>query len=136
MYITSHACFFISLCLLFASVGQASARTNASLPWILFTSLLTHRLVLLCIDASALGLDRCNTSLSLSLSLSLAVLSLHGLPGQVGCQGWCPGCDMHLSIYPMWDGMPPSGRIYPPHASRPPRLACLDAAVHRTATQG
>ena len=75
-------------CLLFASVGQASARTIASLPWTLFTSLLTHRLVLLCIDAncfifwdlpgdvlaapeSALGLDRCNTSLSLSLSLHL-----------------------------------------------------------------
>ena len=54
----------------------------------LFTSLLTHRLVLLCIDAhcfifrnlpgdvlaapaSALGLDRCNTSLSLSLPLAL-----------------------------------------------------------------
>ena len=70
----------ISLCLLFASVGQASARTIASLPWTMFTSLLTHRLVLLCIDAhcfifwdlpgdvlaapeSALGLNRCNTSL-------------------------------------------------------------------------
>ena len=35
----------------FASVGQALARTIASLPWTLFTSLLTHRLVLLCIDA-------------------------------------------------------------------------------------
>ena len=75
----AHACFLVSLCLLFASVGQASARTIASLPWTLFTSLLTHRLVLLCIDAhrfifwdlpgdvlaapeSALGLDRCNTS--------------------------------------------------------------------------
>ena len=63
----------------FASVGQASARPITSLPWTLFTSLLTHRLVLLCIDAhcfifwalpgdvlaapeSALGLDRCNTS--------------------------------------------------------------------------
>ena len=71
-------------CLLFASVGQASARTIASLPCTLFPSLLTHRLVLLCIDAhcfifwdlpgdvlaapeSALGLDRCYTSLSLSL---------------------------------------------------------------------
>ena len=70
------------------SQHQASARTIASLPWTLFTSLLTHRLVLLCIDAhcfiswdlpgdvlaaaeSALGLNRCNTSLSLSLSLSL-----------------------------------------------------------------
>ena len=80
----AHACFFISLCLLFASVGQASARTVASLSWTWFTSLLTHRLVLLCIDAhcfifwdlpgdvlaapeSALGLDRCDTSLSLSL---------------------------------------------------------------------
>ena len=47
----AHACFLISLCLLFASVGQASARTIASLPWTLFTSLLTHRLVHLCIDA-------------------------------------------------------------------------------------
>ena len=47
----AHACFFISLCLLFASVGQASARTIASLSWTFFTSLLTHRLVLLCIDA-------------------------------------------------------------------------------------
>ena len=47
----AHACFFISLCLLFASVGQASARTIASLPWTLFTSPLTHRLVLLCVDA-------------------------------------------------------------------------------------
>ena len=82
----AHACFFISLCLFFASVGQASARPIASLPWTLFTSLLTHRLVLLCIDAhcfifwalpgdvlaapeSALGLERCNTSLSLSPSL-------------------------------------------------------------------
>ena len=81
----AHACFLVSLCLLFASVGQASARPIASLPWTLFTSLLTHRLVLLCIDAhcfifwalpghvlaapeSALGLERCNTSLSLSLS--------------------------------------------------------------------
>ena len=90
----AHACFFISLCLLFASVGQASARTIAALPWTLFTSLLTHRLVLLCIDAhcfilwdlpgdvlaapeSALGLDRCNASLSLSLSLSW------DLPGDV-----------------------------------------------------
>ena len=80
----ARACFFISLCLLFASVGQAPARTIASLPRTLFTSLLTHRLVLLCIDAHcfifwalpgdvlaalepALGLDRCNTSLSLSL---------------------------------------------------------------------
>ena len=71
----AHACFLIFLCLLFASVGQASATTIASLPWTLFTSLLTHRLVLLCIDAhcfifwdlpgdvlaapeSALGLDR------------------------------------------------------------------------------
>ena len=79
----AHACFFISLYLLFASVGQASARTIASLPWTLLTSLLTHR-PLLCIEAhcsifwdlpgdvlaapeSALGLDRCNTSLSLSL---------------------------------------------------------------------
>ena len=47
----AHASFFISLCLLFASVGQASARIIASLPRILFTSLLIHRLVLLCIDA-------------------------------------------------------------------------------------
>ena len=47
----AHACFFISLCLLFASVGQASARIIASLPWTLFTSLSTHRLVHLCIDA-------------------------------------------------------------------------------------
>ena len=47
----AHACFFISLCLLFACVGQASARTVASLSWTWFTSLLTHRLVLLCIDA-------------------------------------------------------------------------------------
>ena len=80
-----HVLASISLCcLLFASVGQASARTIASLPWTVFTSPLTHRLVLLCIDAhcfifwalpgdvlaapeSALGLDRCNTSLSLSL---------------------------------------------------------------------
>ena len=68
---------------LFASVGQASVRTIASLPWTLFTSLLTHRLVLFCIVAhcfilwdlpgyvlaapeSALGLERCNTSLSIS----------------------------------------------------------------------
>ena len=29
----------------FASVGQASARIIVSLPWTLFTSLLTHRLV-------------------------------------------------------------------------------------------
>ena len=74
-----NACFFLSLCLLFAGVGQASARIIASLPWTLFTSLLTHGLVLLSIDAhcfvfwdlpgdvlaapeSALGLDRCNTS--------------------------------------------------------------------------
>ena len=80
-------------CLLFASVGQASARTIASLPWTLFTSLLTHRLVLLCIDAncfifwdlpgdvlaapeSALRLDRCNTSLSLSLSPPESALGL------------------------------------------------------------
>ena len=88
----AHACFLVSLCLLFASVGQASARPIASLPWTLFTSLLTHRLVLLCIDAhcfifwalpghvlaapeSALGLERCNTSLSLSLSARLAGMS-------------------------------------------------------------
>ena len=81
----SHACFFISLCLLFASVGQAPTRIIASLLWTLFTSLLTHRLVLLCIDAHcfifwdlpgdvlaapepALWLDRCSTSLSLSLA--------------------------------------------------------------------
>ena len=77
----AHACFLFSLCLLFASVGQALARIIVSLPWTLFTSvftLLTHRLVL-CIDAhcfifldlpgdvlaaseSALWLDRCNTS--------------------------------------------------------------------------
>ena len=79
---TIPACIFISLCLLFASVGQASVKIIASLPWALFTSLLTHRLVLLCIDAhnfifwglpgdvlaapeSALGLDRCNTSSAL-----------------------------------------------------------------------
>ena len=36
---------------MFASVGQASARISASLTWSLFTSLLTHRLVLLCVDA-------------------------------------------------------------------------------------
>ena len=54
----AHACFLISLCLLFASVGQASARSIASLPWTLFTSLLTHRLVLLCIDASLFHLLR------------------------------------------------------------------------------
>ena len=40
----------ISRCLLFASVGQVSVRIIASLPWTLFMSLLTHRLVLLCID--------------------------------------------------------------------------------------
>ena len=71
------------LYLLFANVGQASVRNIVSLPWTLLTSRLTHRLVLLCIDAhcfifwdlpgdvlaapeSGLGLDRCNTSLSLS----------------------------------------------------------------------
>ena len=47
----AHACFFISLCLLFASVGQASASIIASLTWTLFTSLLTHRLVPPCVDA-------------------------------------------------------------------------------------
>ena len=90
----THACFLVSLCLLFASVGQASARPIASLP--LFTSLLTHGRVLLCIDAhcfifwdlpgdvlaapeSALGLDRCNTSLSLSLCVGLLLGLLLGL---------------------------------------------------------
>ena len=34
----AHACYITSLCLLFASVGQASARITASLPWTLFTS--------------------------------------------------------------------------------------------------
>ena len=38
---------FISLCLLFASVGQAAAKVMASLIWTLFTSLLPHGLVLL-----------------------------------------------------------------------------------------
>ena len=47
----AHACFLISHCLLFASVGQASAKTTASLARTLFTSLLTHRLVLLWVDA-------------------------------------------------------------------------------------
>ena len=50
----AHACL-IYLCLLsqpyFASVGQASARIIASLTWSLFMSPLTHRLVLLCVDA-------------------------------------------------------------------------------------
>ena len=41
----------MSRCLLFASVGQASARIIASVTWTLFSSLLTHRLVLLCVDA-------------------------------------------------------------------------------------
>ena len=47
----AHACLFISLYLLFASVGRALKRIIASLTWTLFTSLLTHRLVLLCVDA-------------------------------------------------------------------------------------
>ena len=51
----AHVCLFISLCLLsqplFVSVGQALARIIASLTWSLFISLLTHRLVLLCVDA-------------------------------------------------------------------------------------
>ena len=56
----AHACFLVSLCLLFASVGQALVRIIASLPQTLFTSLLTHRLVLLCIDdtVSSLGSAR------------------------------------------------------------------------------
>ena len=76
-----------------ASVGQASARIIASLPGTLFTSVLTHRLVLLHIDAhcfifwdlpgdvlaapeSALWLNRCNTFLSLSLCLCLLFASV------------------------------------------------------------
>ena len=51
----AHACLFISLCLLsqplFASVGQASARITDPLTWSWFMSLLTRRLVLLCVDA-------------------------------------------------------------------------------------
>ena len=102
----ARACFFISLCLLFASVGQASARTIASLPWTLFTSLLTHRLVLLCIGAhcfifwdlpgdglaapeSALGLDRClYFSLSLSLQAGVAVIGPHCIQACHAAQTW------------------------------------------------
>ena len=50
----AYACFLVSLCLLFASVGQASARPIASLPSTLFTSLLTPRLVLLCASTQRL----------------------------------------------------------------------------------
>ena len=46
----AHACLIISLRLLFASVGQASARIIASLTWTLFTSLVTQRLVLFCVQ--------------------------------------------------------------------------------------
>ena len=54
----AHACLILSLCLLsqplFARVGRASARFIASLNCSLFMSLLTHRLVLLCVDAYCL----------------------------------------------------------------------------------
>ena len=86
----AHACLFISLCLFFASVGHASARIVARLTSTLFTSLLTHRLVLLCVDAhcficwdlpgdvlAAPGSALCGwiglTPLSLSLSLSFSL---------------------------------------------------------------
>ena len=43
----AHACLFVSLCLLFANVGQVSAKVIASLIWTLFTSLLPHGFLLL-----------------------------------------------------------------------------------------
>ena len=50
-----HASLFISLFFLsqplFASVGQGLARIIESLTWFFFMSLLTHRLVLSCVNA-------------------------------------------------------------------------------------
>ena len=107
VYLTlgAHASLFVSLCLLFASVGRASARIIASSTWTLFTSPLTHRLVLLCVDAhcfifwdqpgdvlaapesalcDCMGVSfSCNTSLSLSHQLFIYCFIFSDLPGDV-----------------------------------------------------
>ena len=100
----------------------------ASLPWTLFTSLLTHRLVLLCSEVhcfilwdlpggvlaapeSALGLDRCKTSLSLSLSTIQhrheRVVAVHRFQSEesvcdsIGCSGnWTILCRGSPGVLP------------------------------------